>query len=785
MKKVTNAFLFIFVSVQGLTNLSAQLSVPSAENVYGGRINSITVTPTGVDSGRIFISTESANSLFYADVYAPGGSAPVFSSFQALAGANANSGYGANIRNIAAHQVSGKVFFSDGANLLSTKPSSSAVNTIVSGVNTFAIVESTLLFNAANQFKWGILDAGGNFVISSNAPIANPLTGNFVSITVSATDSLVYLFQEGSAPQLYVSSDPYAALTASSTFTNISPTTLNPGYNWVAFGIAPDGRLFIGGTNFSAKYIAYSDNSTTWSEIATGINGTSGPNFAFSGDSTNYSVYYASVYSDSSGTSSWHNFGDIGGFETHANDGVVFTDPNNEDVVYMTTDQGLGASHSKGENIYEINDGIEAVQVKDFDMTPDKNTAWLASKSGIRKVNNYQTVPVWTNAIFPNGDGSPYYSVALKSGDTNTVYAGNVRVYKTGNAGTTWTKVFTAEDAPYTLNGAGLYVKAIEVCQYNPDIVFAGYYAENSNKGGVFYSMDGGVNWAQLLLEASAIGQDVDVRDIIFNVEGTDTVAYIGVEYDLSNPQGMSVYRAVKNGTVWTATQNFDGTHTTVGYQITATINDLYKSVTGDTLYACGTDAGLNEPHVYSKSISGTNKWDALTVVGFPYLTGNIGKAITVGNDTAYCAVDNEIYYLPIGAASWTLGYSYPVGNEINFLYFDELLVGAGTGLYSQQIDATLTSVAAKRPDNKNNNIKIYPNPIKNSATVTYTVNSNEHVTLILYDITGRLVSTIVNENKVEGTYKVTMNTEQLAKGMYVVTLQAGNDVSVLDVMVD
>jgi len=39
---------------------------------------------------------------------------------------------------------------------------------------------------------------------------------------------------------------------------------------------------------------------------------------------------------------------------------------------------------------------------------------------------------------------------------------------------------------------------------------------------------------------------------------------------------------------------------------------------------------------------------------------------------------------------SWTTGYTYPVGTEINVLYFDDLLVGTGTGIYGQKNDANL-----------------------------------------------------------------------------------------------
>ncbi len=115
----------------------------------------------------------------------------------------------------------------------------------------------------------------------------------------------------------------------------------------------------------------------------------------------------------------WLRFGQIGGMETHPNDGTVFVDSVNSNLIYMTTNQGIGASYDRGVSIFEIDDGVEAVQVKDFSMTVDKNSAWLASNSGIRKVVNYLTSPEWTNAIFPWFDGSPYYSIEMSREDTN------------------------------------------------------------------------------------------------------------------------------------------------------------------------------------------------------------------------------------------------------------------------------------------------------------------------------------------------------------------------------
>ena len=104
-----------------------------------------------------------------------------------------------------------------------------------------------------------------------------------------------------------------------------------------------------------------------------------------------------------------------------------------------------------------IKNGIDISN--DIDMNPDFSTGWVASKSGVRKVENYNSSSeIWHPAYFPNLDGSPYLSVAVDTFDNNIVFVGNQRVYRTTNGGTIsgsddgWDQVFTPEVGPYNFN---------------------------------------------------------------------------------------------------------------------------------------------------------------------------------------------------------------------------------------------------------------------------------------------------------------------------------------------
>ncbi len=68
-----------------------------------------------------------------------------------------------------------------------------------------------------------------------------------------------------------------------------------------------------------------------------------------------------------------------------------------------------------------------------------------------------------------------------------------------------------------------------------------------------------------------------------------------------------------------------------------------------------------------------------------------------------------------------------------------------------------------------------YPNPFNPATTIKFTVPQVERVNLKVYDLLGREVATLVNEEKVPGSYEVKFDGSNLASGMYIYQLQAGN----------
>jgi photosystem II stability/assembly factor-like uncharacterized protein len=70
--------------------------------------------------------------------------------------------------------------------------------------------------------------------------------------------------------------------------------------------------------------------------------------------------------------------------------------------------------------------------------------------------------------------------------------------------------------------------------------------------------------------------------------------------------------------------------------------------------------------------------------------------------------------------------------------------------------------------------VQNYPNPFNPSTRIAYSVQGSGFTSLKVFDVLGREVATLVNEEKQPGEYSVTFDASNLSSGVYVYKLQAG-----------
>lgn len=722
MKQILLAVLFIGFNLHAQT-----LSTPDPQEVYGGTVLSMDMADWGSSTRELYFSTESANSLFHAEGYYVGGQIQ-FDSVTPVPSADEDDGFGSGIFQVhCANNSAGVYFLANGYVYYTSMTATSATQLLGPGVESFTIENSTLLalMNSSSptgndSIVHGTVTSTGAFVPGGGFSVLTPFVGP-VQLLRDPTNNHLYVYGISNLSQafvlVHVAEDMFSFSSSPSVSSAVNPYPNDPNIFWTRYGIAPNGDWYVAGQpNFNAppstdKKVAYSsDNGTTWTSHGFSLpgppGGTPGANFQFVGSGSSFGVYIGRAYSPAQGdTGTWVELGNMyreGGI--HPNDGMVLVDPASPSNAIITTDLGLGISRSDADSIFGLNQGLAAVQVNGLDMTPSFATGWVASKSGVRKVENYKSgTPLWSGALYPNGDGSPYYSVCIDPGDSNTVYVGNSRVYKTTNSGASWTLLFDPtiggmHGSTFNFPMFGSEVTGISVSPANSNIVVVTYSLFHTNNGGVFLSIDGGNSWSQVPIVASGLGQDVDVTDVVAVDEGAGkTSFYVSLLADPFVSGYNGIYRIFGDASGWSTTPE-------TGFTPTSSILELELSTTGDSILALfQTSSAINPPvRVYIKDLA-SGAWS--------YFNGPNGQsptAIANGAGYVFLAQAHEIYAHPIDSimAPWTLAYSYPVGTRIEEMFFDELLVGTGTGLYAQDFSNNISIV-----EHSAGSVSVYPNP--------------------------------------------------------------------------
>ncbi len=68
-----------------------------------------------------------------------------------------------------------------------------------------------------------------------------------------------------------------------------------------------------------------------------------------------------------------------------------------------------------------------------------------------------------------------------------------------------------------------------------------------------------------------------------------------------------------------------------------------------------------------------------------------------------------------------------------------------------------------------------YPNPFNNSTVIRFSVGEMSDVSIKVYDMTGREITTLVNGTKQSGTFSVGFENTNISSGTYIYRMIARN----------
>ena len=215
------------------------------------------------------------------------------------------------------------------------------------------------------------------------------------------------------------------------------------------------------------------------------------------------------------------------------------------------------------------------------------------------------------------------------------------------------------------------------------------------------------------------------------------------------------------------------------------------------------TNGGANWEHIYSGLMSSTTLYFLNSTTGFSvdgsanvFKTTNAGNSWFkidsissnglyapslkfIDNSTGYIASGNYAYKSTDGGYNWS-----KLLVNTNFWSYSSYFINSNTGFVGGRSGFIFrtTTGGSIGINNLSNEVpssyslsQNYPNPFNPTTKVKFNVAKTGEVKIIVYDIIGRLVLTLVNENLQPGTYETTFDGSMLNSGVYFYKISAGD----------
>ncbi|MGD8780734.1 MAG: T9SS type A sorting domain-containing protein [Ignavibacteria bacterium] len=179
------------------------------------------------------------------------------------------------------------------------------------------------------------------------------------------------------------------------------------------------------------------------------------------------------------------------------------------------------------------------------------------------------------------------------------------------------------------------------------------------------------------------------------------------------------------------------------------------------------------------------NNWHNASI-GLPDSAGTRALSLYSNNIIASISKDfqQSIYRYNLGDNKWhsfnegfslkRTGYIYDFVNNSEYIF-----LASDSSIWRRPLSDLITDVAQFNNQLITDAILFqnYPNPFNPSTTIEFKIAKPGQVKIVVYDLLGREVGTILNEYKNTGNYKVTFVTDNLSSGIYYYRLISGNNI--------
>jgi len=433
----------------------------------------------------------------------------------------------------------------------------------------------------------------------------------------------------------------------------------------------------------------------------------------------------------------------------HADVHYYASNPKDHNKIYIAADGGLYRSNNFGETFYSCNGGFVTSQFYASFANSYLDSIFCLGGLQDNRAAFYQGTTAWYKTFI--GDGM---SCAINSQNDNICYTEYTygSINKSINRGINWSGI------PPPGSGSEnnyCFVAPFISCRSNPSIMYIGGKS-------IYKSTTGGGSW--LGPYGASVFGGTKILSLTSSHTGTDTV-YCGAING-------RIFRSVNAGVNWVNITDSSVTPNRYATDITVNPN---KS---DEVYA--TFGGFGSGHIIKTTNAG-NSWQNISgdLPDVPHHSIVVDPGY---NQNVYVGSDLGVYVTTNFGLNWNeyrSGMPYALTFDLSIVYSSRKIRATthGNGIYERKlmeipvtINSNSTSVIKNYELYQN-----YPNPFNPKTVISYRLLAGNYITLKVYDASGKLVTTLVDEKQSTGNYKIDFDGSNFSSGIYFYTLKTGN----------
>jgi hypothetical protein len=363
-------------------------------------------------------------------------------------------------------------------------------------------------------------------------------------------------------------------------------------------------------------------------------------------------------------------------------------------------------------------------------LTANENYIFAGTMTGTGVYHSSDDGNNWTQTGLSVFGGTHVWSLAISG--VNLFAGTDIGVFISTNNGTNWTQT--------SLTGKAVYSLAI-----NGNYIFAGIY-NSTNPRGIYLSTNNGLNWVQTSMNTQSVFSLVNNGNNIF-----------------AGTWGSGVYISTNNGTNWDQT----ALNNQYIYSLAISENSIFVG-TRDSGVFFSSNSGMN----WSQTTFNNHSVKSMVFSGNNIFAGSLNYPAPFGGvrlSTNYGVnwiVKNEGFYVNLSVYALLIKNNYIfAGTEGRCVYRRPL---------SELVDIQNISTEIPTGFSLSQN---YPNPFNSQTKITFEIQNETQdiASLRIFDITGREVATLVNEQLATGTYSVDFDGTNFPSGIYLYRLTAGD----------